>query len=94
MSTNCVTVISARFNDSMEDWILDDMIQNTMKPYFEWQSNNSDCNIEFERIFDNGLEYHGVVDVVATFETPADQALFITSFWDLPAKTLFPLKLA
>ena len=88
MNKNSVIVISAMFNDSMEDWILDDMIQNAMKPYFEWQTNHSECKVEFRQGFRDSLDYYGHVDIEAEFETDVDQALFITSFWGLPLKTL------
>jgi len=94
MNKNSVIVISAKFNDSMEDWILDDMIQHTMKPYFEWQTDHSECKVEFRRLFLDTPDYYGHVDIEAEFENEVDQALFITSFWDLPSKTLNTLKLA
>ena len=80
MKKNCVTVISARFNESMEQWILDDMIQSTMLPYFAWQSDHN-SDVQFERTFSNP-DYYGRVTVVANFKNSVDHAFFITSFSD------------
>ena len=42
-----IQVLNCRYNDSVEDWILYNMIQQTMKPYFEWQSQNPEVDVTF-----------------------------------------------
>ena len=32
-----VKILDARYNDSVEDWILEDMVQSTLRPFFKWQ---------------------------------------------------------
>tara|TARA_B100000900_G_scaffold402566_1_gene408562 strand:+ start:329 stop:604 length:276 start_codon:yes stop_codon:yes gene_type:complete len=81
-----VKIVHANYNDSVEDWILDDMIQQTMKPFFAWQE---DTGTDVTFIKHWGVSgYYPIVEVVAEFKSEIDSALFITSFSDLPQKNL------
>ena len=82
-----VKVVHARFNDSVEDWILDNMIQDTMKPYFEWKDQTG-TDVTFVKVWDGGNDYYPFVLVKAEFKNDVDSALFVTSFPELPTKSL------
>jgi len=85
-----VDVINARYNDSVEDWILEDMIQHSMKPFFEWQTDTG-CRVTFIKIWESGpqyLNFYPVVRIIAEFKKSADAGFFVTSFENLPRESL------
>jgi hypothetical protein len=83
-----VDVINAKYNDSVEDWILEDMIQHSMKPFFKWQTDTG-CCVNFIQIWESGPEeYYPIVRVIAEFKKSADAGFFVTSFENLPRESL------
>ena len=82
-----IQVLNCRYNDSVEDWILDNMIQQTMKPYFEWQSQNPEVDVTFMKHW-GVADYYPKVEVNAEFKDETDSAFFVTSFPSLPQESL------
>jgi hypothetical protein len=81
-------IINARYNDSVEDWILEDMIQHSMKPFFKWQDDTG-CQVNFMQSWESHKgDYYPIVRVTAEFKRRADAGLFATSFVNLPRKSL------
>tara|TARA_B100001105_G_C21967414_1_gene263415 strand:+ start:95 stop:400 length:306 start_codon:yes stop_codon:yes gene_type:complete len=81
-------IINARYNDSVEDWILEDMIQHSMKPFFKWQTDTG-CRVNFMQIWENNKgDYYPIVRVTAEFKRSADAGFFLTSFENLPRESL------
>ena len=82
-----VKILDARYNDSVEDWILDDMVQSTLRPFFKWQSSNKEVNVQFVRTWE--VEgYSPKIIIEAEFNQPTDAGLFELSFNDLPLESL------
>ncbi len=82
-----IQILKCKYNDSVEDWILDDMIQQTMKPYFDWHSENPEVEVTFIKHW-GVADYYPTVEVIADFKSNTDSAFFITSFPSLPQKSL------
>lgn len=82
-----VRIIDCRYNDSVEDWILDDMVQATLKPFFGWQSDNKEVDVNFVRTWDTE-GYTPKIIIEAEFIQPTDAGLFELSFNDLPLESL------
>ena len=82
-----VRIIDCRNNDSVEDQILDDMVQATLKPFFGWQSDNKEVDVNFVRTWDN-KGYTPKIIIEAEFIQPTDAGLFELSFNDLPLESL------
>ena len=81
-------IINARYNDSVEDWILEDMIQHSMKPFFKWRDDTG-CRVNFMQSWESHKgDYYPIVKVTAEFKKSADAGFFLTSFENLPRESL------
>jgi hypothetical protein len=76
-----ITVIQCTANDSMEDWVLDMMIRDTVEPFMEWGRQYPDNAVQFTRYFEPG-DHYLVVSVDAEFKDDAVAAHFILEHTD------------
>ena len=89
MQKTVIKVLEAKYNDSMEDWILDDMIQSTLLEFFNWQECcGKGADVQFIQTWDTKSDYYPQVTIEAQFTNTTDAALFSTSFSNLPKKSL------
>ena len=63
-----IKVLEAKYNDSMEDWILDDMIQSTLLEFFNWQECcGKGADVQFIQTWDTKSDYYPKVIIEAQF---------------------------
>lgn len=81
-----IEVLNCSYNDSVEDWILDDMIHASLVPFFNWQAETG-TDVTFMKHW-GVADYYPRVEVTAEFKDETDSAFFLTSFPNLPHTSL------
>ena len=81
-----IQILNCSYNDSVEDWILDDMIHSSLLPFFTWQE---ETGVEVIFMKHWGVAtYYPKVEITAQFKSETDASFFLASFTNLPYKTL------
>lgn len=83
---NTHTVIQAHFSDSMEDWIFEMCLNDTMKPLFEWSKQYTD--VVFKRTIDVQYTHYRIVKVEMEVKDPAIIAHYVLENGSDPIKKL------
>jgi len=80
-------VLKAPASDSTEDWVLEDMVRDSVEPFFEWSSQYPDDAVTFTKHINTDEHFYLDVVVYARTDDPVIAAQLKLAF-DLPVKQL------